>query len=628
VQLSNSSQKAAGCLSTWTVRPLSFFYTMLRTDDEALGRVCSCKTSGECHCWTHRSRPGNMPSSSSQSLPIESSSRAMQPHYRPVLPRPPNRRRTSDASLSSTGTGPIHDPSEGLHHGNGHHGRRASFYSPYGRAYEYASMVDQGNGNYPPPPPSTVGSESSVDEAYSVPYHHSNRSRDFDFDFTYAPPSGPIDVPMHPYRADSQLSLPSSGGGRAQPHHEAPFAPPQTPTDLPLPSWPVSLPPHSHANTHSFSALGIGARGGMDVDMAHAALPPSLGRADPPFRADPPYARSDSETGLEQMLDLPLCGCGDACTCVGCVEHAGAPLMANAYDTCANPSSCAMCLQCSILALPDADFGGLAPGFPPGVGDQALEMGGMMDIDEWLRSVAPHGDPTSPGHPYAAPPAHAADYANAAYAFGEDAAVPPPPPAERPDAEFYDVAFDPNLLATWEPPAGLDPGVLPELFLPEPGGPSGYPPAFGYDAPRFATSGERGDDPGRPELLVVPPTPAMRAGSGLGLSRADTLDAEAENARYLAAHLAAIAGTPSPGSSGSSPHSDAASNGSGSRRDSQVVGSSLSSSDSSSLGSAFTSGSSAPRMQPPGPAQQVRTQNKFKLFGAMPGLFGNKNKPS
>jgi hypothetical protein len=532
------------------------------------------------------------------------------------------------------------------------HGRHSSFYSPYGRAYEYAGLMDQSKEAYPPPPPSTC-SESSFDDQLSLPYHHSNQSREFDFDLRYAapPPSGYTDAPTQSYRGESQIGVVGNAGGRVQPHHEAPFAPPQTPTDVPFLSWPVTLSPFSQRDPRSFAAMDIGARAPMEVDSLDVPRPslllPSIGRA------GASQAQGTSDAGIEAMLDLPLCGCGDTCACPGCVQHAGAQIAANAYDLCTNPPACAMCLQCSILALPEPELG-MNLGYPaPGAPQQDRSMtqdgqpdtqvmnmgmmGGMMDIDEWLRSVAPHDDSTS-GHAYASS-VHSVDYSNAAYAFGEDA--PPAPTSDRADGEFYDVAFDPNLLATWDPPP--DPNgemnILPELFLPDlPSQGQPYPPEYGgYDHLRlttFATSGARDDDhgPTRPELLVIPPTPAMRAGSGLGLSRADTLDAEAENARYLAAHLAALShgGAPSPDSSGggSSPHSDVALSGSNPRRNStgqqHVQGSSLSSSDSSSLDSSVFSGSSA--QMPTHPAR-TQSSSKFKLFSGIPGIFGgNRNR--
>jgi hypothetical protein len=604
--------------------------------DPSIGNQdCGCAVGLDCNCFSDRTRPSKAPPPAQLSGPPK--------QYRAVLPRPPaGPRRLSDASLSSG----AHDPS----HPHGHvHSRGNSFYSPYGRAYEYAAQSTHAPGQSPglglssaqtsnymeqsgyqhivPAPPSAT-SESSIDDFAST------QSLGI---YQPPPPSGFADAQSQFSRVSQDQRFGSNG--RAQPHHEAPFAPPQTPTDLPLPAWPQTLQ-QSHAQ--SFSALGVGVRPDHSAIDGYESLQPSLGRG--------------NMWNVRFEQSQTLCGCGPTCQCPGCVEHAGGAATSNAYDLCANPSSCAACLQCSILALPNAPSGDMdqtreiagqgqdmnmqdlttgmsgfeLPQEGEGYGfELAMDMdnntngSGMMNIDEWLRSVAPESTPGQfqYGTELLSPDRNTHTLG---LDFGVDEAPPPPSTSSghsegAPSPILYDSnTFDPAILAAWEaanattatggPRQSMD--VLPDLFLPEVHN-QGYGPApgqwrgpgFDEDVRRmatFATSTERMASAStsslssyassytssigepllsspsfaptfvepetlpNPELLVIPPTPALRAGSGLGMSRSETIDAVAENARYLNVHQASYSSGLSPISAGSPTAATHGSDGSGS----------------------------------------------------------------
>ncbi|GLB40007.1 putative ace1 transcription factor [Lyophyllum shimeji] len=115
------------------------------SDHGGMTSNCSCKTGGECNCWTprksapkHRKKDVTVTphvDSESQNVPSSSGSRtpshilARLAELRPVLPRP---------SHGLSNGGPSHDPSSSV--ANGHPVRRLSHenlhYSPYGRAYD------------------------------------------------------------------------------------------------------------------------------------------------------------------------------------------------------------------------------------------------------------------------------------------------------------------------------------------------------------------------------------------------------------------------------------------------------------------------------------------------------------
>ncbi|KAG6887547.1 hypothetical protein C0992_011843, partial [Termitomyces sp. T32_za158] len=73
------------------------------------------------------------------------------------------------------------------------------------------------------------------------------------------------------------------------------------------------------------------------------------------------------------------CGCGDACSCPGCVHHNPDVAPAStAFSSCANPGACTTCLDCTILALP--------PSLPA---DTALSIYDLQtSLDDWIRDVS------------------------------------------------------------------------------------------------------------------------------------------------------------------------------------------------------------------------------------------------
>ncbi|KAI0672518.1 hypothetical protein C8Q78DRAFT_1167662 [Trametes maxima] len=73
----------------------------------------------------------------------------------------------------------------------------------------------------------------------------------------------------------------------------------------------------------------------------------------------------------------PLCNCGSACACPGCLEHNGPN--ADPTAACVNPNSCTACLECNILALTSMASEIAQPTYDPTQ---------MQNVDEWLRQVA------------------------------------------------------------------------------------------------------------------------------------------------------------------------------------------------------------------------------------------------
>ncbi|KZT01608.1 uncharacterized protein LAESUDRAFT_717391 [Laetiporus sulphureus 93-53] len=116
---------------------------------------CKCDESGVCNCWTTRvQRPRHK--ESARDRRGSTASRVSSTHaeeqqitqpaglvvnahagdYRPVLPRPPSQRQPSP-------TGTVHDSSSiSVHRHHPHHGQ--SFFSPYGRAYDYVHGSEHG----------------------------------------------------------------------------------------------------------------------------------------------------------------------------------------------------------------------------------------------------------------------------------------------------------------------------------------------------------------------------------------------------------------------------------------------------------------------------------------------------
>lgn len=76
-----------------------------------------------------------------------------------------------------------------------------------------------------------------------------------------------------------------------------------------------------------------------------------------------------------------VCACGDSCMCPGCTLHNNPPITGGAtYASCSNPSTCAFCLDCTILSIP--------AGNPPPNIDLSSDPSQSQEFDEWLRQVA------------------------------------------------------------------------------------------------------------------------------------------------------------------------------------------------------------------------------------------------
>lgn len=76
-----------------------------------------------------------------------------------------------------------------------------------------------------------------------------------------------------------------------------------------------------------------------------------------------------------------VCACGDSCMCPGCTLHNNPSITGGAaYASCSNPSTCAFCLDCTILSIP--------AGNPPPNIDSSSDQSQSQEFDEWLRQVA------------------------------------------------------------------------------------------------------------------------------------------------------------------------------------------------------------------------------------------------
>ncbi|RDB28268.1 Metal-binding regulatory protein cuf1 [Hypsizygus marmoreus] len=87
-----------------------------------------------------------------------------------------------------------------------------------------------------------------------------------------------------------------------------------------------------------------------------------------------------SESGA---LSFPsTCGCGDSCSCPGCVQHNGASAApsSSAFSSCMNPGACNTCLDCTILSLPAS--------LPPDTSLSINDAYQAESIDEWIRQVS------------------------------------------------------------------------------------------------------------------------------------------------------------------------------------------------------------------------------------------------
>ena len=118
-----------------------------------LGRGCSCKDSATCTCWTPRIRRPSAkaterrnsstrsiasPTEDTISRPAALAVHAHTGNNRPVLPKPPPERPASPPRTS-------HQPSTAQSGRLPTHGQ--TFYSPYGRAYDYSRGVDYSSVN-------------------------------------------------------------------------------------------------------------------------------------------------------------------------------------------------------------------------------------------------------------------------------------------------------------------------------------------------------------------------------------------------------------------------------------------------------------------------------------------------
>jgi hypothetical protein len=96
-----------------------------------------------------------------------------------------------------------------------------------------------------------------------------------------------------------------------------------------------------------------------------------------------PWTPRQETIGLDSSVFPSLCGCGDDCTCPGCLYHnrSTAITPSSAYSSCSKPGACGTCLDCTILSLP-------ASAIPPP--DTALSIYDSQPdaIDEWLRQMS------------------------------------------------------------------------------------------------------------------------------------------------------------------------------------------------------------------------------------------------
>ncbi|KAI0061171.1 hypothetical protein BV25DRAFT_801327 [Artomyces pyxidatus] len=109
------------------------------------------------------------------------------------------------------------------------------------------------------------------------------------------------------------------------------------------------------------------------VAQADIALPAAL------LDKMPPQGWSDFDA---MNTDLKIfCGCGDGCSCSGCVQHRGPAAWFNRDAGCVNPTACNTCLTCSLPSVapppaptpPTTPFSGIPSQFEP--------------LDDWIRSI-------------------------------------------------------------------------------------------------------------------------------------------------------------------------------------------------------------------------------------------------
>ena len=97
------------------------------------------------------------------------------------------------------------------------------------------------------------------------------------------------------------------------------------------------------------------------------------------------------------------CGCGDSCACPGCSQHRGTSSIppSETFSSCSNPATCAFCLDCTILSLPNS--------LPPNTSLSISDNFTSQYIDEWARQVSSDLPSTLPdtsdiGSDYVVPP--------------------------------------------------------------------------------------------------------------------------------------------------------------------------------------------------------------------------------
>ena len=96
-----------------------------------------------------------------------------------------------------------------------------------------------------------------------------------------------------------------------------------------------------------------------------------------------PWPQRQENVSLDNSVFPSLCGCGDDCSCPGCLYHNRSTTIppSSAYSSCSNPGFCDTCLDCTILSLPPSAI-------PPP--DTALSIYDSQPdaIDEWLRQMS------------------------------------------------------------------------------------------------------------------------------------------------------------------------------------------------------------------------------------------------
>ncbi|KAG1743749.1 copper-fist transcription factor [Suillus paluster] len=152
---------------------------------------------------------------------------------------------------------------------------------------------------------------------------------------------------------------------------------------------PSSSVPHGHSIRHhnyDYSPYGR-AYGYTHSDHLHDQTGSPL-NGDPHTFAGRPVSSPQPTLGSQPVPDAwssvgafpSVCACGDSCMCPGCTLHNNPSITGAAYASCTNPSTCAFCLDCTILSIP--------AGIPPPNIDSSSDPSQSQEFDEWLRQVA------------------------------------------------------------------------------------------------------------------------------------------------------------------------------------------------------------------------------------------------